>query len=222
MIEAPAVDVILPALNEELGLARILPRVPAGYRAVVVDNGSTDATAVVAEELGAVVVREPRRGFGAACWAGLQAAEAPVVAFCDADGSFDLAELPRVCEPVVDGDCALALGRRQAEAGAWPVHARAANALLAAYLRRRTGLALRDLGPMRAARRDGLHSLGLTDRRSGWPLEMVLRAVRAGWVIREIPVSYRARVGASKVTGTIGGTIGAVRDMTRLLRDAST
>ena len=211
------IDVILPALDEAAALPLVLSRVPAGYRAIVVDNGSTDATAAVATELGATVVWEPRRGFGAACFAGLCAATTDIVCFLDADGSLDPAQLPRVVEPVADHQADLVLAARHARRGAWPVHARAANRYLAFELRRRTGLGLHDLGPMRAARRTALLDLGLADRRSGWPLEMVLRAAAAGWRIQETTADYAPRVGRSKVTGTIRGTWGAVRDMAAVL-----
>jgi glycosyltransferase involved in cell wall biosynthesis len=210
-------DVILPALDEEVALPRVLGRMPAGYRPVVVDNGSTDRTAEVAASLGAIVVAEAHRGFGAACFAGLQAATAEIVCFMDADASFDPAELPRVADPVASGRADLVLGARQAEAGAWPWHARLANRVLAAELRRRSGVPVSDLGPMRAARREALLGLGLLDRRSGWPLEMVLRAASAGWRIEEVEVTYRPRVGRSKVTGTVRGTARAIRDMGALL-----
>lgn len=214
------VDVVLPALDEEAALPRVLDGLPAGYRAIVVDNGSTDDTARVAAALGATVVVERRRGFGAACAAGLAAATAEVVAFCDADGSLDLAELPLVCAPVLQGDADLVLGARRASTrGAWPPHARIANHYLARRLRRATGAPLTDLGPMRAARRLDLVALGVVDRRSGWPLEQVLRAGAAGWRIAEVPVSYGARTGRSKVTGTVRGTIEAVRDMSAVLAD---
>ena len=134
---------------------------PAGYEPVVVDNGSTDGSGALAAALGAQVVHEPQRGFGAACWAGLNAARGDVVCFMDCDASFDPRELPRVADPVAAGRADLVLGARSARAGAgWPVHARAANALLAAELRRRTRVPLRDLGPMRAARREALLGLG--------------------------------------------------------------
>jgi glycosyltransferase involved in cell wall biosynthesis len=214
-----AVDVILPALDEAEALPWVLGRMPAGYRAVVVDNGSADDTAAVAASLGATVVHESVRGFGSACWAGLTAATAAVVCFMDADASFDPAELPAVADPVVAGTADLVLGARTPSGGAWPWHARLANRVLAAELRRRTGVALTDLGPMRAARRAALLGLDLRDRRSGWPLEMVLRADRAGWRIDEVPVSYRPRVGRSKVTGTVRGTVRAVADMSRLLAE---
>jgi hypothetical protein len=137
----------------------------------------------------------------------------------DCDASFDPRDLPRVATPVLTGEADLVLGaRRPTTRGAWPAHARAANALLALELRRRTGTALRDLGPMRAARRDALRALGIEDRRFGWPLEMVLRAAAAGWTIRELPVAYHPREGRSKVTGTFKGTVRAVRDMSAVLR----
>ena len=211
------IDVILPALDEAAALPLVLSRLPEGYRAIVVDNGSMDATAAVAAELGATVVREPRRGFGAACFAGLGAASTDIVCFLDADGSLDPVQLPRVAEPVAGGVADLVLAARCARAGAWPVHARVANRYLAFEVRRRTGLRLHDLGPMRAARRTALLDLGLADRRSGWPLEMVLRAAAAGWRIRETTADYAPRVGRSKVTGTIRGTWGAVRDMAAVL-----
>ena len=216
-----SVDVIIPCLNEQAALPALLRALPRGYRAIVVDNASTDATATVAAAHGATVVRESRRGFGAAVHTGLEAATAPVVAFCDGDGSFDLAELPLVCDPVLAGHADLVLGRRRpTRAGAWPLHARLANRYLARRLRRITGAPIHDLGPMRAARREALLALGLTDRRSGYPLEMVLRAGDAGWSFAEVEVSYRPRVGRSKVTGTVLGTLTAIGDMSRLLRGA--
>jgi glycosyltransferase involved in cell wall biosynthesis len=218
LVAGPAVDVVFPVLDEALALPWVLGRVPAGYRPIVVDNGSTDGSAEVAAARGAVVVSEPRRGFGAACAAGLAAATAPVVAFCDADASLDPADLPGVCGLVADGDADLALGARVPVArGAWPAHARLANRYLARRVRRAAGAPLRDIGPMRAARRADLAGLGIVDRRFGWPLEMVLRAARAGWRIAEVPVPYAARTGRSKVTGTLRGTARAVRDMAAVL-----
>jgi hypothetical protein len=136
----------------------------------------------------------------------------------DCDGSFSGADLTKVAMPVARGDADLALGARRAVRGAMPVHARVGNRVVTAQIRRRTGLRLRDLGPMRAARRDALLGLGVTDRRFGWPLEMVLRARASGWRIHEVDVRYAPRIGRSKVTGTIGGTVRTVRDMTRALR----
>ena len=212
------VDVVLPVLDEREALPWVLGRMPAGHRAIVVDNGSTDGSGLVARALGAVVVEEERRGFGAACFAGLQAAGADVVCFMDCDGSLDPCELPAVSRPVAVGDADLVVGARRAAPGAWPLHARLANRALAAELRRRTGVALTDLGPMRAARREALLGLRLADRRSGWPLEMVLRAAAAGWRIAEVRVSCRPRLGRSKVTGTVRGSVRALSDMAAVLR----
>jgi len=213
-------DVIIPVLNEAAAIAALVEAMPAGYRPLVVDNGSTDGSGDIARAAGATVVDEARPGFGSACWAGLVAA-APadgVVCFMDGDGSLDPRDLPAVAGPVLAGAADLVLGaRRPARAGAWPAHARAANVLLALELRRRTGRPLSDLGPMRAARRDGLLALELRDRRFGWPLEMVLRAAGAGWRIEEVPVPYAPRSGTSKVTGTVRGTLRTTRDMARLL-----
>jgi glycosyltransferase involved in cell wall biosynthesis len=214
------VDVIFPCLNEQDALPWVLSRMPSGYRAIVVDNGSTDLSAAVAAQHGATVVFEPRRGFGSAAHAGLLAATAPVVAFCDADASMDPADLPLIASSVVAGRSELVLGRRTPTTSrAWPWHARAANRALAAIMRRATGLSLHDLGPMRAANREALLALDIHDRRSGYPLEMVLRAHRAGWRIDEIATPYFPRIGRSKVTGTVRGTATAIIDMTRLLRD---
>lgn len=214
------VDVVLPCLNERGALPWVLSRLPDGYRAIVVDNGSTDGSGELAQSLGATVVQEDRRGFGAAAHAGLLAATAEFVAFCDCDGSLDPAQLPALLAPVMDGSADLVLGSRQPQPGSWPLHARIANRVLASRIRRLTGEHVTDLGPMRAARREGLVSLGLADRRSGYPLEMFLKASLRSWRIVEIPVRYAPRTGRSKVTGTVRGTITAVNDMSAQLRAA--
>ena len=215
--EQVRVDVVLPVLDEAAAIPRVLAGFPAGYRPIVVDNGSTDGSGEIARELGAEVVPEPQPGFGAACFAGLTAADSDVVCFMDCDGSLDPAELPTVAGPVLAGEADLVLGTRIAEAGAWPLHARIANRALGLMVRRRAGR-LTDIGPMRAARREPLLWLGLQDRRFGWPLEMVLRAADAGWRIEETPVSYRRREGRSKVTGTLRGTVRTIGDMTKAMR----
>jgi glycosyltransferase involved in cell wall biosynthesis len=211
-------DVILPVLNEVTALPWVLSRMPQGYRPIIVDNGSTDGSAKCAAGLGALVINEPVRGFGSACWAGLVASSDDVLCFMDCDGSLDPTDLPVVATPVLRGTADLSLGARRADRGAWPLHARLANRALAFEVRRRTGLGLRDLGPMRAVGRDSLLALSPADRRSGWPLEMVLLAHRAGLRIVETQVPYRPRVGRSKVTGTLRGTMQAVHDMGTLLR----
>src|SRR4051794_679077 len=211
-------DVVLPVLDEREALPWVLERMPAGYTPIVVDNGSTDGSGELAAALGARVVPEPVPGFGAACFGGLIAARADLVCFMDCDASFDPRDLPRVVDPVQGGTADLVLGARRPVAGAaWPLHARTANAVLAFELRRRTGVVLTDIGPMRAARREPLLALGIRDRRFGWPLEMVLRAAASGWRIEEIGVDYLAREGRSKVTGTVRGTVRTIRDMAVVL-----
>ena len=212
-------DVILPVLDEATAVPAVLAAMPSGYEPLVVDNGSTDGSAEVARGLGARVVIEPRRGFGAACWAGLQAARSELVCFMDCDGSLDPGQLPAVVDPVVAGDLELCLGTRRAQPGAWPAHARLANRALAWQLHRRAGVVVTDLGPMRCASRTGLRELGLRDRAFGWPLEMVVQAAAAGWRVGEAPVAYRPRVGGtSKVSGSVRGSLCAVRDMSGVLR----
>jgi len=212
-------EVVLPCLNEAVALPWVLSRLPRGWRAIVVDNGSTDGSAEVAATHRARVVHEARRGFGAAVHAGVTAATAELVAVCDADASLDPRDLARLAAPVLAGGADLVLGRRvPVGRGAWPLHARLANRVLAARIGSATGARVHDLGPMRVARRAALVGLGLTDRRSGYPLEMLLAATRAGWRVAELDVAYRPRVGRSKVTGTLRGTVTAVRDMQRLLR----
>jgi glycosyltransferase involved in cell wall biosynthesis len=192
----------------------VLSRIPAGACAIVVDNGSTDRSADIARELGATVVACPQRGYGAACHAGLSAAAADLVAFCDCDGSLDPADVLRLA--AVDAD--LVVGRRRPTTWtAWPPHARLANRELARRVRRRTGLPMSDVGPLRVAPRERLLALGLTDRRSGYPVETVVRAADAGWRIAQVDVAYSPRTGRSKVTGTWRGTATAVRDMSAVL-----
>ena len=209
--------VILPVLDEAEALPGVLEAMPDGYRPIVVDNGSVDGSDRIAARLGALVISEPRRGFGSACYAGLMSAKDEVICFMDCDGSLDPEDLVPICA-ALDGGADLVIGSRQPEPGAWPIHARIANRALAAELRRRTGLGLSDIGPMRAMRREALLALGMEDRRSGWPLEMVIKADAAGWEIEELPVTYHRRSGRSKVTGTVRGTIQAVRDMSSHLR----
>ncbi|WP_327635816.1 glycosyltransferase family 2 protein [Kribbella sp. NBC_00482] len=213
-----SVDLVLPCLNEAAALPWVLERLPPGVRAIVVDNGSTDDSAAVAARLGATVVECEIKGYGAACHAGLEAADADIVAVMDADASLDPRQLVRVTAPVVAGRADLIVGRRRpVSRQAWPWHLRLANAELSRRIRRRTGVALHDLGPMRAGRRTALLGLGLTDRRSGYPLETVIRAADAGWRIAEVDVDYLPRSGRSKVTGTPLGAARAVLDMSKVL-----
>ncbi|MFI5392254.1 MAG: glycosyltransferase family 2 protein [Myxococcota bacterium] len=211
-------DVILPVLNESEALPWVLARMPDGYRPIVVDNGSTDGSGAIARAANVEVVVERRPGFGSACFAGLSAALDEVVCFMDCDGSLDPGDLPAVSGPVASGSRDLVLGARIAEPGAWPPHARVGNRLIAWEIRRRTGVPLTDLGPMRAARREALLALGIQDRRFGWPFEMVVRAHAADWNIAQVDVPYRARTGRSKVTGTVKGTMRAFADLTKVMR----
>ena len=216
--EAIVADVVLPCLNEAEALPGVLARLPAGFRAVVVDNGSTDDTVAVAEAAGATVVREPRKGYGAAVHAGIEAATADYVCVIDADGSLAPEVLPGLVADVAAGRADMAVGRRRPVGkGAWPWHARAGNALIAGLLRRR-GVAVHDIAPVRVARREDLLALGVTDRAFGYPLELLLRAGSAGWRLHEVDVEYRPRTGGrSKVSGSVRGTVRAVRDMSMAL-----
>jgi glycosyltransferase involved in cell wall biosynthesis len=212
------IDVVLPCLNEAGALPWLLSRMPSGYRPIVADNGSTDGSPAIAADHGATVVHVPQRGYGAACHAGLDAAKNDIVCFMDADGSLDPADLLIVSDLVCDGRADLALGRRRPQgAGAWPAHARLGNIVVASALRRRSGIQVHDIGPMRAARREALLALPISDRRFGYPLETVVRAAEAGWRVSERDVPYYPRTGKSKVTGTVGGTMRTVRDMRKVL-----
>jgi glycosyltransferase involved in cell wall biosynthesis len=211
-------DVVLPCLNEAAALPWVLARMPAGYRPIVVDNGSRDGSREIARSWGALVVTAEVRGYGAACHAGLLAATAPLVAVMDADATLDPAQLPAVVTPLEAGESDLVVGARRLltpASQAWPL--RWANAELARRLRRRTGLGLRDLGPIRASRRLSLLELDLQDRRSGYPAETVVRAVDAGWRVTSVQVDYLPRQGRSKVTGTPLGAWRAVRDLSAAL-----
>jgi len=212
-------EIILPCLDEADALPVVMAALPGGWPVLVVDNGSTDGTAAVARALGARVVTEPRRGYGAAVHAGLESARAELVAVLDGDGSLDPAVLPGMVTAVAAGDTDLALGRRVPQGRrAWPWHARVGNALIAALLRHR-GVPVHDVAPVRVARRVALLELGVADRAFGYPLELLLRAGAAGWRISEVPVPYRARAGGrSKVSGSLRGTFRATRDMAGLLR----
>ena len=217
-VTAVTVDVILPCLNEASAVPWMLERMPAGFHPIVVDNGSVDGSDEIARSLGATVVAEPARGFGAAAHAGLLAATSDLVCFCDCDGSLDPQQLPLLTRPLLAGQADLVLGRRApVRRDAWPLPARLANWELARRIRRRTGLSIRDLGPMRAAGREALLSLNLADRRFGYPLEMVMNAAAAGWRVSEVEVAYLPRVGKSKVTGTVRGCVRTVHDMSEVL-----
>ena len=213
-------ELVLPCRDEEAALPALLAAVPAALRVIVVDNGSSDSTAEVARGLGATVVRESRPGYGAAVHAGIEAASAPLVAVMDGDGSMDPAELLPLIDEVASGTAAMAAGRRRpVDSTVWPWHARAGNQLMLAWLRRRTGLEVHDIAPMRVCGRQKLLDLGVCDRRFGYPLELLLRAQRAGWVISEHDITYRARAAGtkSKVSGSVRGTLRTAIDFAKVL-----
>lgn len=214
-------DLILPCRNEGPALADVLAAVPEGITVIVVDNGSTDDTAEVAREAGAVVVHEPRPGYGAAVHAGVLAATRPIVAVHDGDGSFVTADLAPLVADVAEDRADLAVGRRRpVTRGVWPWHARAGNAALAWWLRHRRGLPVHDIAPMRVCRREALLELGVQDRRFGYPVEVLQRARDAGWRVTEHPVRYGPRAAGtrSKVSGSVSGTLRTARDFYRVLR----
>jgi glycosyltransferase involved in cell wall biosynthesis len=218
--EAGACDLVLPCRDEGPALRALLPRVPSAYRVIVVDNGSTDDTADVARDLGATVVSEQKPGYGAAVHAGLEAATAPYVAFMDGDGSFDPDDLAPLLADVRHGRAEIAVGRRRpVGSGTWPWHARAGNALVVAWLRRRIGLPAHDIAPMRVAGREALLGLGVRDRAFGYPVELLQKATEAGWRLSERDVAYHPRAlgTRSKVSGSVRGTLRAVRDFGRVL-----
>jgi glycosyltransferase involved in cell wall biosynthesis len=209
-----SVSVIIPALNEERALPAVLAELPPGVdQVVVVDNGSTDRTAQVALRAGARVVKELQRGYGAACLRGLAAIDpCDVVVFLDGDHSDHPEELPRLIEPLARGQADFVLGSRllgKREAGAMPPQSVWGNRLACFLMSVLFGVRYTDLGPFRAIRRDALERLGMHDRNFGWTVEMQIKAARAGLRIREVPVPYRRRIGQSKISGTVMGTIQA-------------
>jgi glycosyltransferase involved in cell wall biosynthesis len=216
-VSSPAIDLVLPCLDEAEALPWVLSRIPEGARAIVVDNGSTDGSAQVAAQFGAVVVACADRGSGAACHAGLEAATAPLVAFCDCDGSLHPADALVLAERLTDGYELAVCRRRPVSRAAWSLFARVANKELARRVRRRTSTRIVDVGPLRVARREQLLALNLRDRRSGYPVETVVRAADAGWRIAQVDVDYLPRIGTSKVSGTLAGSLRAVRDASAVL-----
>ena len=208
-----AVTVVLPCLNEAESLPGVLAAIPAGYRALVVDNNSTDGTAEVAHRQGAEVVSESRPGYGSAVHAGVLAARTPVIAVLDGDGSLDPADLPRLVAEL-DRGADMVTGRRRPVRGLkWPWHARVGTAVVCWRLRARHRLAVHDIAPMRVVRRDALLALGVADRRSGYPLELLVRAAAAGWRVVEVDVDYGPRTGGkSKVSGSVRGSFTAAVD----------
>lgn len=213
-------DLILPCRDEGRALIGLLPRIPADFSVIVVDNGSRDDTSSVAAALGATVIAESRPGYGSAVHAGLLAATSEFVAFMDGDGSFDPQALVPMLAQVRSGQADMALGRRRpSHRGVWPWHARVGNALILAWLRRRIGMTVHDIAPIRVCRRQALLDLDVQDRRFGYPVELLQKATKAGWRLAESDVAYgpRAKGTKSKVSGSVVGTVRAARDFWKVL-----
>jgi glycosyltransferase involved in cell wall biosynthesis len=209
------VSVVIPTYNEAQSIGLVLTDIPAGIvnQVIVVDSESSDGTPEVARQLGATVLREPRRGYGRACLTGLAAVDAPdVVVFLDGDYSDRPAEMARLLEPLLKGAADIVIGSRLAgerTAGAMPWHAVLGNRLAARLIAILSGVRLTDLGPFRAARYQALIELGLRESTYGWPVEMIVKGARRELRIVEVPVSYHPRIGSSKISGTLRGSIGA-------------
>jgi glycosyltransferase involved in cell wall biosynthesis len=209
------VSVIIPTLNEARSIARVLADLPSDLvtEVIVVDSNSNDGTPEIAAKMGALVVQESRRGYGRACLTGLATASSPdVVVFLDGDYSDRPAELPLLLAPITEGRADITLGSRLRErrsAGALPWHQAFGNRLAASLIRLLYGLEISDLGPFRAGRADVLRGLALEETTYGWAVEMILKGALAGFRVVEVPVSYHPRIGKSKISGTLKGTVGA-------------
>jgi glycosyltransferase involved in cell wall biosynthesis len=209
------VSVIIPTHNEAGAIGRVLADLPSNVvtEVIVVDSNSTDGTRDLARRMGAQVIQEPRRGYGRACLTGLANTQNPnVVVFLDGDYSDRPSELPIILAPIIDGNADITLGCRfggKSKAGALPWHQSFGNRLAASLIRVLYGVKVSDLGPFRAIRADVLHSLALEETTYGWAVEMILKGAIAGFRIVEVPVSYHPRIGKSKISGTLKGTIGA-------------
>ena len=206
---------VIPALNEEGSIARVVTAVPRDLvgEVIVVNNGSTDRTEEFAARAGARIVREPARGYGAACKAGLDAAtDADILVYLDGDASDQPQELAQILAPVARGEADLVIGSRllgRREPGAMPPHALFGNWLTARLVRLLYGVRITDLGSFRAIRRKDLLALDMQERTYGWPVEMIVKAGKRGYRIHEVPVTHRKRVGKSKVAGTLMGSLKA-------------
>ena len=209
------VSVIIPTHNEAQAIKRVLADIPPDLttEVIVVDSNSNDGTPEIAAQMGARIIHEPRRGYGRACLTGLAAANSPdVVVFLDGDYSDRPSELPILLAPIVQGHADITLGSRlrsEHSAGALPWHQALGNRLAASLIRILYGLEISDLGPFRAGRADVLRSLALEETTYGWAVEMILKGALAGFRVIEVPVSYYPRIGRSKISGTVKGTVGA-------------
>jgi glycosyltransferase involved in cell wall biosynthesis len=209
------VSIVIPTHNEAQSIGRVLSDLPADIvtEVLVVDSNSTDGTPEIAARMGARVLHEPRRGYGRACLTGLANANSPdVVVFLDGDYSDRPAELPLLLNPIIDSRADITLGSRlgkHSTPGALPWHAALGNRLAAFLIRALYGLKITDLGPFRAGRADVLRQLDLQETTYGWAVEIILKGALAGFRIVEVPVSYYPRIGQSKISGTLKGTVGA-------------
>ena len=209
------VSVIIPTHNEAGAIERVLADLPPDLvtEVIVVDSNSTDGTPEIAARMGARVIQEPRRGYGRACLTGMAASNSPeVIVFLDGDYSDRPAELPILLAPITDGRADITLGSRlhgRSSAGALPWHQAFGNRLAAGLIRLLYGLDITDLGPFRAGRAEVLRALALEETTYGWAVEMILKGALAGYRVVEVPVSYHPRIGKSKISGTLKGTLGA-------------
>jgi glycosyltransferase involved in cell wall biosynthesis len=209
------ISVIIPTYNEAEAIGRVLADLPrdVATEVIVVDSNSTDGTSEIAVRMGARVFQEPRRGYGRACLTGLANAQSPdVVVFLDGDYSDRPSELPLLVAPIIEGRADITIGSRLGSgrnSRALPWHQTFGNRLAAAMIRLLYGVKISDLGPFRAGRAEVLRALMLEETTYGWAVEIILKGAIAGFRIVEVPVSYHPRIGKSKISGTIKGTLGA-------------
>ena len=213
------ISVVIPAFNEEKAIGEVVRGVPDNivHEIIVVDNGSTDNTANQAANAGARVVQEPRRGYGSACLAGAKAADYPdVIVFLDGDRSDNPAQIKKVADPVINDQADLVIGSRirgVLDKGAMPVHGRLGNRLIVFLLRMLFAVQITDIGSFRAINAKSFFDLDMEQMTYGWPVEMVVKSARRGLRIQSVPIHYRKRIGESKVTGTLKGTVLATYHM---------